>query len=188
MPLLWAEGENARGTDGSDMTRASETAGRCARGGMVAAAIIGCATVVVACGASSGPTATTNPAGYASELGFSKCMRAHGLRDFPDPTAAGRVVFPSALDQRSPAFRSAEAACAKGQSPPGGSAAQIPESQKLELVAAARCMRKHGVPHYPDPTFRGGFVDLGGGPGAGVNHSSPAFRDAARICHLPVPR
>jgi len=97
-------------------------------------------------------------------------------------------VFPTALDQQAPAFRSAEAACTKGQSPAGGSRPGIPESQKLELVAAARCMRKHGVPNYPDPTFRGGFVELGGGPGAGVNHASPAFREAARICHLPVPQ
>jgi len=83
-----------------------------------------------------------------------------------------------------PAFRSAEAACAKGQSAPGGSSAEIPESQKLELVAAARCMRKHGVPNYPDPTFRDGIEELGGGPGASINHDSPAFRDAARICSL----
>jgi len=131
---------------------------------------------------------TTNAAGYASGLTFSKCMRAHGVRDFPDPNAAGRVVFPSALDQQAPAFRAAETACAKGQSGTGSSGAEIPESQKLELVAAARCMRKNGVPRYPDPIFRDGFVELGGGPGTGISRASPAFRDAARICHLPVPQ
>lgn len=110
------------------------------------------------------------------------------MREFPDPDATGRVVFPPALDQQSPAFRSAEAACAKGQSVPGGSSAEIPQSQKLELVAAARCMRKHGVPNYPDPTFRAGIAELGGGPAASINHDSPAFRDAARICRLPVPQ
>jgi hypothetical protein len=110
------------------------------------------------------------------------------MREFPDPDATGRFVFPPALDQQSPAFRSAEAACAKGQSAPGGSSAEIPESQKLELVAAARCMRKHGVPNYPDPTFRDGIVELAGGSGASINHDSPAFRDAARICTLPVPQ
>ena len=49
-------------------------------------------------------------------------------------------------------------------------------------------MRKHGVPNYPDPTFRAGIAELGGGPAASINHDSPAFRDAARICRLPVPQ
>jgi len=170
------------------VAKARKGAGRHARGGVTAVAVGCCAMALVACGASSTPRAITNAGGYASGLTLSECMRAHGIRAFPDPDAGGRVVFPTALDRQAPAFRSAEAACAKGQSPAGGSGAGIPENQKLELVAAARCMRKHGVPTYPDPTFRGGFVELGGGPGAGVDHAAPAFREAARICHLPVPQ
>lgn len=42
-------------------------------------------------------------------------------------------------------------------------------------LAFAQCMRAHGVPGFPDPS--GGQFSL-----AGINQSSPQFRNAARIC------
>ena len=47
-------------------------------------------------------------------LAFSACMRAHGLKDFPDPSNGGlRIpVHPgSDLDPNNPAFRKAQRAC-----------------------------------------------------------------------------
>jgi hypothetical protein len=49
-------------------------------------------------------------------LQFSTCMRAHGLKDFPDPSNGGlRVqVHPgSDLDPNNPTFRNAQQACLK---------------------------------------------------------------------------
>ena len=49
-------------------------------------------------------------------LAFSACMRAHGLKDFPDPTDGGLriTVHPgSDLDQNSATFQKAQAACQK---------------------------------------------------------------------------
>lgn len=54
-------------------------------------------------------------------LGFSHCMRAHGLTNFPDPTfgADGSVGIRfspgSGLNKGSPAFQSAQKACASFQ-------------------------------------------------------------------------
>jgi hypothetical protein len=54
----------------------------------------------------------------AAMLRFSQCMRAHGRTNFPDPTfgSNGGVRLSlrpaSGLDPSSPAFKSAQAACA----------------------------------------------------------------------------
>jgi hypothetical protein len=48
-------------------------------------------------------------------LAFAKCMRAHDVHTFPDPTieSDGRVAFgvPQSLDPNSPIFTAAAAAC-----------------------------------------------------------------------------
>jgi hypothetical protein len=57
-------------------------------------------------------------------LALSACMRAHGLKDFPDPSNGGlRIqVHPgSDLDPNNPTFRKAQEACQKYQPFKGGS-------------------------------------------------------------------
>lgn len=52
-------------------------------------------------------------------LAFSACMRAHGLKDFPDPSNGGlqiRVSPGSDLDPNNPTFQKAQQAC-KGDLP-----------------------------------------------------------------------
>jgi hypothetical protein len=47
-------------------------------------------------------------------LAFSACMRAHGLKDFPDPSNGGlqlRVGPGSAIDPNNPTFKKAQQAC-----------------------------------------------------------------------------
>ena len=51
----------------------------------------------------------------------------------------------------------------------------------------SRCMRSHGVPNFPDPTFQsgpGGGVGVGIkiGNGSGIDPSSPAFQAAQKEC------
>jgi len=49
-------------------------------------------------------------------LAYSKCMRAHGVKDFPDPTNGGlqiRVGPGSDLDPDNPTFKGAQQACQK---------------------------------------------------------------------------
>ncbi len=47
------------------------------------------------------------------------------------------------------------------------------------MLANARCMRNHGVPTFPDPTFSGNHITIGDG---GVDPDSPAFKRAAAAC------
>lgn len=45
-------------------------------------------------------------------LVYAKCMRSHGISDFPDPNASGRFGGQlKSLDRNTPAFQTASAAC-----------------------------------------------------------------------------
>jgi hypothetical protein len=143
--------------------------------------------VLAACGASGKPSGS---APSNSQLALAQCMRSHGVPNFPDPTKgpAGEGFSISSTPGSStltvdtvtfsgPAFVSAEKTCklfGGGTAPP-----PISESQKLAAFHFAQCMRKHGVPSYPDPTFpAGGGIDRGNTPAA----ASPAVKRAASVC------
>jgi hypothetical protein len=61
----------------------------------------------------------SGPDGAAKlELGreYSRCMRAHGVENFPDPDASGRIVLPP--EQTDPDYEQAKATCdAQARSP-----------------------------------------------------------------------
>jgi hypothetical protein len=64
---------------------------------------------------------TITPADQAYYLDAAKCMRSHGLPDFPDPTFANNTVtftIPPNIDPNSPDARSAQAICVR-LIPPG---------------------------------------------------------------------
>jgi hypothetical protein len=48
----------------------------------------------------------------------------------------------------------------------------------------AACMRRNGVPSFPDPSSRG---DLTIGPGSGIDPDSPAFKKAQEKCSKLLP-
>jgi hypothetical protein len=49
----------------------------------------------------------------AQGLEFSRCVRAHGVPNFPDPAGDGRIPDPATvgIDQGSPRFEAANRAC-----------------------------------------------------------------------------
>lgn len=55
----------------------------------------------------------------ALSLQFSRCVRAHGVRGFPDPDRTGRIPDPASVgvDQGSPRFEAANQACARYRPP-----------------------------------------------------------------------
>jgi hypothetical protein len=149
-----------------------------------------------ACG-STGVTGsgTTGDSNAGSQLALAECMRAHGVPNFPDPTegsdGGGAGFSISATPGSStltvdgttfegPAFESAVKKCklfGGGTAPP-----PVTASQKRAAVAFAECLRKHGVPNYPDPTFPagGGIAQTSG---TSINRNSPAFQHAMSVCN-----
>jgi hypothetical protein len=161
-------------------------------------AVVCCALVLVACG-SSGKPGTTGP---DPALKLAQCMRAHGVRSFPDPTPGGGIQIPSGsgINPQSPAFQDAQKACAKFAGPFGGPRSGHPSAQvKAQLLAVSECMRAHGISGFPDPTTSpppnpsdysaaigrdGVFLAI---PKT-INAQSPEFKQAAAACQLPLLR
>jgi hypothetical protein len=157
------------------------------------------AACVAACGGSgqSGATGTSAQGASALSVKFANCMRTHGVPNFPDPSSNGGIqIAPgSGLNPQSPAFQAAQKRC--GKLLPGGDPGPRKPS-KAQFVAAlafARCMRTHGLPHFPDPlaSFSAGsgpIISLRGmmfKPGPGLNPISPAFQQAASRCGVRLP-
>ena len=150
---------------------------------------------LVGCGATGQPSGTTTNAASsaASAFALSRCMRSHGVPNFPDPTkGTGGSGFPISATPGSPtvtvggttfegpAFESAVKACklfGGGTAPP-----PITASQKRAAVVFADCIRKHGVPNFRDPTFPPGG-GIAQGVGTNINRSSPAFQHAVAVCN-----
>lgn len=115
---------------------------------------------------------------HAGLLAYSKCMRAHGISNFPDPsTDGGLQVDGNAVGQTTPAYAAADKACASLM--PGHPPAGVPENRDAGLKYAA-CMRSHGVPKFPDPNQNGGMnID---GDKLGMAPDSPVFKSADDAC------
>jgi hypothetical protein len=59
-------------------------------------------------------------------------------------------------------------------------------SKAQDARAFSACMRRNGVPNFPDPNRQGGLT-ISGGPGSGLNPSSPQFRRAQSACSKYLP-
>jgi hypothetical protein len=165
---------------------------------LVAVAALGSAVAIAACG--SGNSSTNSASNPSTQLlRFAECMRSHGVPSFPDPSGQGIHIGPgSGIDPSSPAFKAAQSACGK-LLPGGGPGNQHPTAQQVDMTRRlSECMRQHGVTSFPDPTLtppssptRGSLVlDLGGvvlALPSSINPSSPAFVQAAKACHFPLP-
>lgn len=161
-----------------------------------AAVIAASALAVAACGSGGGPIASaqTGSGPGPGAITFAKCMRGHGVPQFPDPggtPAAGSSIsilgahLPPTTNIKAPAFQSALHTCMK-QFNAAHPRPPLSAAQKAAAVKFAECMRAHGVPGFPDPKFpAGGGIALGPGPGPGVDPNAPAFQHASQVCGHP---
>lgn len=134
----------------------------------------------VAGATNSAQTGTTPVAQDAADaaLTYSQCMREHGLSEFPDADAEGRIRLKlGSIDPDSAVFREAGAAC-RALAPAGWGDAQAAPGDAEVMLAFARCMREHGVPDYPDPDPSAGLRVLG--PDADPN--DPKVQAALESC------
>ncbi len=120
-------------------------------------------------------------------------MRSHGVPNFPDPnsgpggqgfsirkSAGSSSVTINGITFSGPAFQAAKKACQSVGSL--GAPAPLLEAQKQAFVAKAHCIRTHGVPNFPDPSFGPGGYGVGINLPVGFNPQSPAFVSAAKAC------
>jgi hypothetical protein len=156
---------------------------------------LACMVALAACGSSKPKHASSHENAF---VGFSKCMRAHGVTNFPDPSGHGINIGGTGINPRSPAFKAAQTSCFKllpGGGPQGHSAS---EQQIQQATATAECMRRHGVSGYPDPIVSQesptslnpanySSIEAGGGliiaiPKS-IDEQSPVFEKASKACN-----
>jgi hypothetical protein len=145
-----------------------------------------------ACGSTGAATQIPRPSVEAALLAFSRCMRAQGITDMPDPTvdSEGNVRI-----ERPPgghgsgahdAFEAARNTCDKflrgvTQGFSHADSAQIQD----RLLKLAQCMRRRGA-DVPDPDFSQGGHDPGARFRDAINRSDPAVQQARRACQQQV--
>ena len=185
-----------------DGTEGAPAAGRARRGApsLVVLVVFSLAFGITACGeaptagvvrVSSKTTTTTSGTaplgpGYDEALAYSKCMRAHGVPNFPDPDAEGDIKMSSSksgIDALSPQYQAAATACQKLE-PKTGHTTSPPGAQLLpEWLKFSACMRAHGIVNFPDPKPIGNYGVVVTIPRSlGIDQNSPQFLAANNAC------
>ncbi|MBC6459124.1 hypothetical protein [Actinomadura sp. HBU206391] len=139
--------------------------------------------VLAACGESddsSGGSGTAADGGATGKdndqyVKFAQCMRQNGVPEWPDPIDGTKFRLKlGTVDPNSQQFKAASQAC-KSLAPPGWDGSRQDPANQARALKYAQCMRKNGVPQFPDP--QGGALDLGD-----INPDSPQFKAAAQKC------
>jgi hypothetical protein len=123
------------------------------------------ALLAAACGgspSSAGSGGSSNAGGSAnSQIGidYARCMRSHGVPKYPDPGSSNESasglpkVSLQQLEVSSSQYQAAQSDCAH-LLPNGGQLTQTQSQKDLNaMLRYARCMRSHGMPNWPDPTY-----------------------------------
>jgi hypothetical protein len=116
-------------------------------------------------------------------VGYTACMRSHGVPGFPDPDAQGTITITvsASLDPAAPLFQRAEGECQHLLPVEKGPSPALQARMKAAALGFAACMRAHGVPSYPDPKFSNGGVSQGFSSRS-VDPNSPIFQSAQKTC------
>ncbi len=161
-----------------------------------AAAVIAAAVLALLAAACSGGSPSTGSGGSPSAggsasspsaVGYSRCMRSHGVPNFRDPGSSGALpkADPQQLGVSSSQLQAVQRACQR-LLPNNGRAINARSVQQCMMASDcpqalvqqvlneerdfARCMRSHGVPNWPDPT-----IDSRGRPVFAISISKLGF-------------
>jgi hypothetical protein len=170
---------------------------RCRRPLLLTSLIVGAAFSLLAAGCGGGgtprvasvtssTTAVTTPANGV--VAYSRCMRSHGVSTFPDPDSSGQLEKPQVISARSAdpsRFDTADNACGHFLPNGPGGAPPIPRADRVDYLKAAACMRRHGIPGFPDPTFPDNSVKFN--IPSSINPNSPQVVNALPICRKLIP-
>ena len=157
---------------------------------MAAAAVLAaaCSGGTSSTGSGGSPTAGGS-ANSPSAVAYSRCVRAHGVPNFPDPGSNGQIpelaaksAFREVSNSRA---RAAANACANLY-PAGQGSPTLTAQEQQDYLRAAACMRSHGITNFPDPTFPGGHASLPAAPSS-IDTKSRQFTQAAQTCRKLIP-
>ncbi len=116
------------------------------------AAAIGVAAAIAACGSSSpssgGKTNPNQAQAQQDTLNFARCMRSHGVSNFPDDLNYQSIP---GSNPSSPAFKTAQTACQHLLPVKAPPQAAPSAHTHATLIRLATCLREHGYPSIPDP-------------------------------------
>ena len=157
------------------------------RAGLAGAVLALIGLLATACGGGSSPAAGGAGSPVQAALAYARCMRAHGVPDFPDPDSHGQfnVKGHSASSQETAANQVCHHLLNVG--------GQVDQRQQAlgPLLKYARCIRAHGLPNFPDPHYDSGGIGTPSGialGGRGANSvNSPQFRSANQACRHLLP-
>jgi hypothetical protein len=165
-------------------------------------AVLGASAAVLmlaACGSSTSTTGKTSTASAADNaLSFSKCMREHGVKNFPNPeVSGGRISLrvkqePGGFEASPQTMEAARTACKHFQPTEQTNVSPQEKVARQEAVLKfAKCMRERGIDVHASTAGGGIQIQIHpGGGGGGPNPESPAFQAAQKACQglLPPPR
>jgi hypothetical protein len=125
---------------------------------------------LISAGCSNAPGTDTGASGGNTTIAtreqavkFAECMRANGVKNFPDPSASGdfaidAVANRSGVDTNSAVFTQARSAC-KDLEPSGFTGNKRTPEQQQAALKFAQCIRDNGVKDFPDPAPDAPMID-----------------------------
>jgi hypothetical protein len=118
---------------------------------------------------------------------FARCMRDHGVSEFPDPDASGGLTIDgvlngSSLDPSTPVWKEAIAACRDLQPPGFTGDKDVSAAEQETRLEFAQCIRDNGVEDFPDPARGEPLVDTNRIPSAATDGGMSALNAAMRTC------
>jgi len=147
------------------MSRPRQAWPTAARTAAAITAMAALAMLAAACGgnpSSTGSSGSSNAGRSANSqvgINYANCMRSHGVPKYPDPSSSNELanglpkVSLQQLEVSSSQYQAAQNACAH-LLPNNGQQTQAQSQQDLSAMRRyAQCMRSHGVPTWPDPTY-----------------------------------
>jgi hypothetical protein len=161
------------------------------RAGALIAAVAGTSLLAAACGGSSAGADTFKGGAYTQSLGYAKCMRSHGVPEFPAPDGQGNFSNSQiqSIIQQDPHEREAFQAC-RSLLPNEGTGLTVTQLQAMQqqnlrnAVKAAHCMRAHGIGNFPDPagSTQGSGINWQPVISADLNLNTPSYEAAFKTC------
>ncbi|MCX4671872.1 hypothetical protein OG453_35200 [Streptomyces sp. NBC_01381] len=147
----------------------------------------GCSGDSSAAESGSSKSPGTKDKGFTQALAYSKCMRANGVPDYPDPEqdADGRVIMNPGNGQNDPKTQQAMEAC-RDKMPQGRSRENGGKMDTSKVTSWAKCIRENGIPKFPDPEIDGTRLNVPLGK-IGMMPDDPKMQKASQACQDKSP-